>query len=210
MKENQKMKIRNIDGRGFSSNTYILENNSEAFIFDPSAKENEVARALDEMSAKPAGIILTHGHFDHTLSLAALREKYGVPVYIHALDNEMLSDSEKNGGKLLLWREFENAPADKTFEDGDELILGEDTVKVIHTPGHTKGSCCFLAGHILITGDTLFAQGFGRYDLYGGNGDVLFKSLSSLKKLDGTLKIYPGHGESSTLERALAAIGITD
>ena len=202
------MKIRSIDGRGFASNTYILENNSEAFIFDPSAKENEIARVLDEMNAKPVGIILTHGHFDHTLSLAALREKYGVPVYIHTLDNEMLSDSEKNAGKLLLWREFENSPADKTFDDGDELILGGETVKILHTPGHTKGSCCFLASDILITGDTLFAQGFGRYDLYGGDGEILFKSLSSLKKLDGTLKIYPGHGESSTLGSALNAIGI--
>ena len=202
------MKICSIDGGGFASNTYILENNSEAFIFDPSAKENEIARVLDEMNAKPVGIILTHGHFDHTLSLAALREKYGVPVYIHTLDNEMLSDSEKNAGKLLLWREFENSPADKTFDDGDELILGGETVKILHTPGHTKGSCCFLASDILITGDTLFAQGFGRYDLYGGDGEILFKSLSSLKKLDGTLKIYPGHGESSTLGSALNAIGI--
>ncbi|MBO5279803.1 MAG: MBL fold metallo-hydrolase [Clostridia bacterium] len=208
MREHLKMKICSINGRGFASNTYILENNSEAFIFDPSAKENEIARVLDEMNAKPVGIILTHGHFDHTLSLAALREKYGVPVYIHTLDNEMLSDSEKNAGKLLLWREFENSPADKTFDNGDELILGCETVKILHTPGHTKGSCCFLAGDILITGDTLFAQGFGRYDLYGGDGEVLFKSLSSLKKLDGTLKIYPGHGEPSTLGVALSAIGI--
>ncbi len=202
------MKIRCIEGRRYSSNTYILENDREAFIFDPSVDENEISGALDEIGARPMGIILTHGHFDHTLSLSALREKYGVPVYIHTLDNEMLSDSEKNAGKLLLWQEFKNAPADRTFEDSEELMLGGHIVKIIHTPGHTKGSCCFLAGGVLITGDTIFAQGFGRYDLYGGDGAVLFETLKSLKELDGTLKIYPGHGESSTLGYALRAIGI--
>lgn len=202
------MKIRCIDGRGYASNTYILENNLEAFIFDPSVDEGEISQALNEMKATPAGIILTHGHFDHTLTLTDVREKYKVPVFIHELDGEMLTDSEKNAGKLLLWHEFKNEPAEKNFDDGDELTLGGDAVKVIHTPGHTKGSSCFLAGDILVTGDTLFARGFGRYDLYGGDGEVLFNSLSSLKNLNSTLKIHPGHGESSTLGQALKSIGI--
>ena len=202
------MKIYCIEGRVFSSNTYILENNGEAFIFDPSVKESEISETLDKIGAKPAGIILTHGHFDHTLTLSAVREKYGVPVMIHTQDDEMLSDSEKNAGKLLLWRRFDNAPADKTFDGGDVLTLGGGEVKVLHTPGHTKGSCCFIVDGIMISGDTIFAQGFGRYDLYGGDGAVLFKTLESFRQLDGQLKIYPGHGESSTLANALRSIGI--
>lgn len=202
------MKIYCIQGRGFSSNTYILENNGEAFIFDPSAKKGEISEALNKIGAKPTGIILTHGHFDHTLTLSSVREKYGVPAMIHTLDNEMLNDSEKNAGKLLIWKKFDNDPADKTFEDGDMLTLGGDKVKVVHTPGHTKGSCCFIAEGIMISGDTIFAQGFGRYDLYGGDGAVLFKTLESFRRLDGSLKIYPGHGESATLTSALRSIGI--
>ena len=202
------MKVYCIDGRGLSSNTYILENNGEAFIFDPSAKEKEISDVLDKIGATPVAIVLTHGHFDHTLTLSDVREKYGVPVMIHTKDNEMLGDSEKNAGKLLIWKRFDNDPADKTFDDGDVLMLGGHKVKVLHTPGHTKGSCCFIADGIMISGDTIFAQGFGRYDLYGGDGQVLFSTLNSFKKLDGSLRIYPGHGESALLSDALQSIGI--
>ena len=204
------MKVYCIDGRGLSSNTYILENNGEAFIFDPSAKEKEISDVLDKIGATPVAIVLTHGHFDHTLTLSDVREKYGVPVMIHTKDNEMLGDSEKNAGKLLIWKRFDNDPADKTFDDGDVLMLGGHKVKVLHTPGHTKGSCCFIADGIMISGDTIFAQGFGRYDLYGGDGQVLFSTLNSFKKLDGSLRIYPGHGESALLSDALQSIGISN
>ena len=204
------MKVYCIDGRGLSSNTYILEDNGEAFIFDPSAKEKEISDVLDKIGATPVAIVLTHGHFDHTLTLSDVREKYGVPVMIHTKDNEMLGDSDKNAGKLLIWKRFDNDPADKTFDDGDVLLLGGHKVKVLHTPGHTKGSCCFIADGIMISGDTIFAQGFGRYDLYGGDGQVLFSTLNSFKKLDGSLRIYPGHGESALLSDALQSIGISN
>ena len=204
------MKVYCIDGRGLSSNTYILENNGEAFIFDPSAKEKEISDVLDKIGATPVAIVLTHGHFDHTLTLSDVREKYGVPVMIHTKDNEMLGDSEKNAGKLLIWKRFDNDPADKTFDDGDVLLMGGHKVKVLHTPGHTKGSCCFIADGIMISGDTIFAQGFGRYDLYGGDGQVLFSTLNSFKELDGSLRIYPGHGESALLSDALQSIGISN
>ena len=204
------MKVYCIEGRGFSSNTYILENNGEAFIFDPSAKEKEISDVLDKIGATPVAIVLTHGHFDHTLTLSDVREKYGVPVMIHTKDNEMLGDSDKNAGKLLIWKKFDNDPTDKTFEGGDLLMLGGDDVKVLHTPGHTKGSCCFISDGIMISGDTIFAQGFGRYDLYGGDGQVLFSTLNSFKELDGSLRIYPGHGESAVLADALRNIGISN
>ena len=204
------MKVYCIEGRGFSSNTYILENNGDAFIFDPSAKEKEISDVLDRSGATPVGIILTHGHFDHTLTLSEVRERYKVPVMIHTLDNEMLGDSDKNAGKLLIWKKFDNDPADKTFEGGDLLELGGGEVKVLHTPGHTKGSCCFISDGIMISGDTIFAQGFGRYDLYGGDGQVLFSTLKGFKALDGSLRIYPGHGESAVLADALRNIGISN
>ena len=103
-----KMKVYCIEGRGFSSNTYILENNGEAFIFDPSAKEKEISDVLDKIGATPVAIVLTHGHFDHTLALSPVREKYNVPVMIHTKDNEMLGDSDKNAGKLRIWKKFDN------------------------------------------------------------------------------------------------------
>lgn len=204
----RKMKIHCIEGKGFSSNTYILEHNGEAFVFDPSAGTGEISECISRLGVSPIGIILTHGHFDHTLSLSALRKKYSVPVLIHEDDNEMLTDSGKNAGRPLLFRDFICSPAEKTFVGGDRLSLGGGTLNVIHTPGHTKGSCCFLAEDIMITGDTVFARGFGRYDLYGGDGATLFKSLAGLARFDNETKIYPGHGGAASLGNALKSIGI--
>ncbi len=202
------MKIYSIDNRGFSSNTYILESNGEAFIFDPSVGEKEICQAVTKLGARPVGIILTHGHFDHILNLTEVREGYGIPVYIHEQDAEMLTDSEKNAGRFFFDRDFIFSPADKTLRDGDTLMLAGEAVRVLHTPGHTKGSSCFLFDRSMITGDTVFANGFGRYDLYGGDASLLFKSLSGFKSLDGDIRIYPGHGESATLDSALRNNGI--
>ena len=92
------------------------------------------------------------------------------------------------------------------MEDGDEIILGEDTIRVISTPGHSKGSVCLLCGDKLITGDTLFDGGYGRYDLHGGDPEKLASSLSALRELDGRLTIYPGHGGKALLGIALDKI----
>jgi glyoxylase-like metal-dependent hydrolase (beta-lactamase superfamily II) len=89
------------------------------------------------------------------------------------------------------------------LKDGDTLSLGDETLKIISTPGHSKGSICILCGDKLISGDTLFANGFGRYDLHGGNANELSESLASLKTLDPELRIYPGHGDTAKLGRAL-------
>ncbi len=202
------MKIYCIDAQGFSSNTYILESNGEAFIFDPGVNENDIFKAIDRIGALPKGIILTHGHFDHILKLTEVREKYAVPVYIHESDAEMLTDSAKNAGSFFFDGDFVFDKAEHTFKDGDTLMLGGEEIKVLHTPGHTKGSCCFLFGKTMISGDTVFARGFGRYDLYGGDGSVLFGTLKSFRALDEDITVYPGHGESARLDVALENIGI--
>ena len=189
---------------GFYSNCFIIKSDSFAFVVDPSISEKKVMEALEKQGLKLEGILLTHGHFDHIWRAQELREKTGTPLYIHELDNEMLTDSHKNAFATFTGGKFTVNEADVILKDGDKIQLNNETITVIHTPGHTKGSVCYDTGDSLITGDTIFAQGFGRYDLYGGDINDLKASLSKLSEMakNENRWIYPGHGESSTLRKA--------
>ena len=189
---------------GFTSNCFILHSAGEAFVIDPAISENKILKCLNDNNLTLKGILLTHGHFDHIWRAQQLREATGVPLYVHKSDAEMLTDSQKNAYATFTGGNFTIGEADHLLCDGDVLTLGGESITVIHTPGHTKGSVCYDTGEILITGDTLFAQGFGRYDLYGGNLAELKSSLKKLTELANTENrwIYCGHGEGSTLKTA--------
>jgi glyoxylase-like metal-dependent hydrolase (beta-lactamase superfamily II) len=200
--------IYNLSPASWGSNCYILisdgnDGTRHAAVVDPSADANKIISFIENKNATLDFIVLTHGHFDHVLSLDTLRDKTNAPAYIHEDDDEMLPDGQKNAYSLFFGVEKHWRPAEKLLDDGDMLKLGEDTIKVISTPGHSKGSICLLCEDKLITGDTIFANGYGRYDLHGGDADVLQTSLLSLRSLDEDLTIYPGHGGKSTLKIAL-------
>jgi glyoxylase-like metal-dependent hydrolase (beta-lactamase superfamily II) len=147
---------------------------------------------------------LTHGHFDHICSLDTLREKAGIPAYIHKGDADMPSDSHKNAFSIFFGQERSYRAPEKILSEDDVLMLGDEQIRVLHTPGHTEGSVCYLCGEsILITGDTLFESGFGRYDLYGGDPYKLRSSLARLATLDRSLIIYAGHGSPTDLGDAV-------
>ena len=122
---------------------------------------------------------------------------------IHELDDEMLTDGHKNAFLDFFGVDKRFSPAERLLRDGDVIELGNEKITVIHTPGHTKGSSCFLAGDTLITGDTVFADGYGRCDLYGGDIMKMRGSLKRLRDLDPNLTIYPGHGAENRLGAAL-------
>ncbi len=187
----------------FGSNTYLIVSDGHAFVVDPAVSTNAVFSAADAEGASLEGILLTHGHFDHILSMDILRDAAKIPVMIHKDDAEMLTDSKKNAFYTFFGKERAFRPADRLLKDGDELTLGKETIRVLHTPGHTLGSCCYLCGNELITGDTVFAEGYGRYDLYGGSETMLKRSLSALRSLNPRLRIYPGHGPHAFLGDAL-------
>ena len=203
------MKIRTIYPSSWLSNCHVLISEGEdgknhAAVVDPSADAEEILCLLKQEIAELDMIILTHGHFDHIMSLDALRDKTGAPAYIHR--DEMLSDGKKNAYSFFFRASFSQRDSEKILSDGDVLTLGKESLKVIHLPGHSKGSIALLGEGFLVTGDTVFAQGFGRYDLYGGDAPTLRKSLNSLKELDPTLTIHAGHGESAKLGYALGEI----
>ena len=203
------MKIRSICPDSFASNCYLLIEGDKALVVDPSVPTRAISSALTAEGARCVGILLTHGHFDHILSLDECRDAYpDAPVYLHSQDAELLSDGQKNAFALFFGQDRAWRPADHLLTKGEIILLGENRIKVLHTPGHTRGSVCYLCGDDLITGDTIFQSGYGRYDLYGGDYASLCSSLRSLTELSPTLRIHPGHGPTALLGDALSAIGL--
>lgn len=198
------MEIITLPTMGFASNCYIVHNGQEAFVVDPSISEKKILTKLEEKGLSLKGILLTHGHFDHIFCAQELRDETGTPLYIHEFDAEMLTDSSKNAYRTFTGNDFTIQKAEFLLKDGDTITLGDEQIKVLHTPGHTKGSVCFDTGDSLISGDTIFAEGFGRYDLYGGDINALKNSLDMLMKMADSENrwLYSGHGNSSTLRQA--------
>lgn len=200
------MKVINLFPGSFASNCYLLIDNGHAAIVDPSASTTAILSRLDAFECTLDTILLTHGHFDHLMSLDALREAFPqVKAYIHTEDAPMLSDGNKNAYTTFFEKEGVWREAEEVLYDGQIIPVGEATLKVIHTPGHSPGSVCFLneADGFIITGDLLFADNIGRYDLWRGDANILKDSLEKLSQLDGRLTIYPGHGDTNRLSDAL-------
>lgn len=205
------MTVHNLYCGSWLSNCYVLlsrdsKGQAHAAVVDPSSSADKICEFLESRDASLDMIILTHGHFDHVMSLDTLRERTGATAYIHVEDAEMLSDGIKNAYSYFFSKDLRLRDADRTLVDGDILTLGEESLTVIHLPGHSKGSMALLSDEFILTGDTLFDGGIGRCDLYGGNMFELHKSIEKLRELDGNLIVYPGHGNSTTLRHALDGI----
>lgn len=188
------MKISVLQVGPIGTNCYLLEDESTnaAAIIDPGG---EGARILTQVQADGVDvklILLTHAHFDHTGGVAELCKALpGVPVYLHPADAELL------GTQVFPAIGVPTVP----YEDGDTLNLGNLTISVLHTPGHTPGGVCLQVGEALFTGDTLFQGSMGRTDFPGGSYEQLMASLKRLGQLSGDYHVLPGHMGASTLEQ---------
>lgn len=193
----------------FQTNTYVYSSNNGIFIVDPAfSPPNELNSApIDNKSVYT--VLLTHNHLDHIAGLPLLKED--TPIYIHKIDYDNLTseylDRGYNAYGYALFKSDEEFEIfkNKILERKKHMIAVNDNdvikgeFRVIHTPGHTSGSVCFLKNGLLFTGDTMFSQGYGRYDLESGSYKSLVSSLKKLCTLPNTTKIYPGHGPSSVL-----------
>ena len=160
---------------------------------------------MGEMLLSEAGdikikyVILTHAHFDHIGALEYVCENTGASVVIYEDEAPSLTDSRFNLCTLAGVPENKKQ-ADITVADGEVLEFGDISLKFMHTPGHTRGSMCiFVNDKDLITGDTLFCGSIGRTDFEGGSFGQMTRSLEKLASLDDDIRIYPGHGEESTI-----------
>ena len=190
----------------YDENAYIVyeENRDDLVVIDPGDDLNALEQAIRTSGKKLTDILLTHGHFDHTLAAAPLREKYGAPVRIHPLDEHMLFTHDA----ALMDESVSSLPfvpirADAPYptEDRFELSAGGMTFECLHTPGHTPGGVCLILeeAQAVFTGDTIFSHGFGRYDFPGGDRHQLMKSLQTILALPKTLTVYSGHGEAGAM-----------
>ncbi len=186
-----------IKGNDDLSHVYILKRFDGAILIDPSHDEALIIEALKGYSLQ--AILLTHGHIDHT----ALIDRFNVPIYMHKDDYLLMQDPEQSGAKAL------KIPLPKAIsaldirfiKDMDAISFMDESITVYHTPGHTKGSVCYLYRQELYTGDTLFKGAVGRTDLVGGSANMLQKSMKRLfTDLSQTVKVLPGHDGPTTMK----------
>ena len=179
------------------TNCYFIyrEGETEVIFVDPADKGEYIYDALAEKGFSVAAILLTHGHFDHIWGAEALREKSGAKIYACEAEKDVCNDPQLNVSAQV--GRPTSLEADVYVKDGQEITVAGITCKLIATPGHTKGSCCyyFEESGYLISGDTLFAESVGRDDLPTGSMSALIRSVEEkLFVLPDEVKVYPGHG----------------
>ena len=184
------MKIERIVCGAYAENAYCIDGE---LLIDPGDDLPTLARIAGGINA----ILLTHGHFDHMLAAEELQKRTGVPVYVHPLDAPMLSDASLSAYNPEV--SSLPQPGHIACTAYPESLFG---FRVLHTPGHTPGSVCLYheGEKVLFSGDTLFRAGFGRTDLAGGSMHQLLSSLRTLLALPRDVRVYPGHGESTTID----------
>lgn len=196
------MKISTFILGSMRTNCYFIidEKSNKTIIVDPADEYEKINKIISERNLSVEFILLTHAHYDHMMALEKLRESTGTPLYVHKDDAEAVINPQHSYMIKVVSGDKRYKSAEKLLQDDDILYCGNIEIKVMHTPGHTMGSVCYIVGDNIITGDTLFKGDVGRDDLYGGDETQLNNSLKRLISLNGDYKIYPGHGSSSTLE----------
>lgn len=182
------MKIKRIIGGNLESNGYVIydEEGGEGYIIDPGYQGEKFVKLAESLGLKLKGILLTHHHYDHVGGVDKIKEMTDAPLYLHREDCDMY-----------------RKPVDVVLEDGDKLLLGEEEILVIHTPGHTKGGVCYYSekSKLAFTGDTIFNVDLGRTDLGDGSEQEMINSIKNIiDKWSNEITIYPGHGDHCSMK----------
>lgn len=194
--------VNNLVLGALGTNCWFLQNpeNGSMLIVDPAASPDRIAGQIRKMGGKPEAILLTHGHYDHMLAAEEVSGCFEIPVYAHEEEQEVLKDAQKN--LSALWSTAYTMEADRTVREGEVLLLAGFEIHVLHTPGHTKGSVCyyFPEQKVLLSGDTLFCESYGRYDFPTSSGRELAASVKRLlEELPEDVIVCPGHNETTEI-----------
>ncbi len=193
----------------YATNCWVLAigEGNECIVIDPGMPDVslELADLLTKHRLKPVGTLLTHGHLDHTFSVVPICDGYGIPAYIHSEDRNLLLDPaaavSAEFAEMLAAMTFTEPKLVKELKSGEEFDLVGLKIKVIHSPGHTRGSLMFLVdGQTLLSGDVLFAGSIGRTDLPTGSNEDMQKTLSKkVLTLNDEIRVLPGHGPETKI-----------
>ena len=189
------LNLKTVPAGVYEANCYILvdEETKDCAIIDAGGDAGKISAAVESMNGKPKYLLLTHGHFDHVGGVKEICSKYDIPFYISKIDEEYMEKDNSVFGTL--------PKASGYLKEGDVVKLGSREIKVIETPGHTKGGLCFLIDGKLFTGDTLFQGSIGRTDFIGGDMKEIISSIKNkLLPLGDDVEVYPGHGPSSSIK----------
>ena len=189
------MLIKTIPVGQLETNCYIVTNDKtlECVVIDPGDESNTILNYLEDNHLRCEAIMLTHGHFDHTGAVLSVAGETGATVYMNSRDDSRVQSSDQ--------LEFSLPENGINYDDGDIINVGGLSFEVLATPGHTEGGVTLKCEDCLFTGDTLFRGSLGRTDLVGGDSVKIMGSLKKLCSLEGDYEVYPGHLESTTLQR---------
>ena len=197
------MIIKQITVGPFQMNVYIIHkaDSNECLLIDPSDELDRIYDYLDENSLKPIAIVNTHAHIDHIRFTKDIQDKYDLPFYLAKEELPLLENLVKQGAMYGI--ETSQPPkVTHNLEECESLTVGSFSFKVLHAPGHSPGSMCFLFEKDIIAGDVLFYDSIGRTDLYMGSYNLLIQSIQAkLLTLSDDIRVYPGHGQETTIGR---------
>lgn len=196
------MEIHVLPVGALQTNCYIIDTGKgNAIIIDPGANPGGILEFLERERLTPVYLLYTHGHYDHIGATTPLREAGAKTVLPQGDRDLFLNPALIGGGLFTHYRGYTPEEPDILYGEGDELELDGVRLSFLHTPGHSKGSSLLVGDGVLFTGDTLFAGGCGRTDLYGGSEQELSASLRRIASLEGEYQVLPGHGPQSMLSR---------
>ena len=197
--------VERFSGGRWRSNCYLVTLGRQALVIDPGQAASEVAPLIESRGLEVVAVLCTHGHFDHVEGAHLIREVNPAPLYIHAADDQLMRSASLYRKLFDGTEPVPHVPADAHYEAEDgELVLGPFSVTITHIPGHTEGGVFVNIGDDLFTGDTLLPPKLGRTDLPGGDAAVLERSLPRIVRFAPELRVHPGHGQPTTMARAVA------
>jgi hydroxyacylglutathione hydrolase len=187
----------------FDQNCYVLRrrDTNDALVVDPGLQHPQTIAVLEQRGLRCDRILLTHGHPDHVSGVPAVKAAFGCEAAIHPDDREQLEAVHYLPG---VPDDLPDVVCERDLADGEVLSWQGLDIEVLHTPGHTRGSVCFRIGPDLLSGDTLFNRGIGRFDLPGGSRSALIFSIEHrIYTLPPETVVYPGHGQRTTVEEEM-------
>lgn len=187
------IEVHKITAGPFMTNTYVLKQNNQVIIIDASGKIEKIKEIIADGNV--LALLLTHGHFDHIKIADELKKQYNIPIYLHPFDFELATNRVLNS-----YGDISEVVHSEMKELNEGCIqIGNFIFEVIHAPGHTEGCVMLQIEDKLFSGDVLFKQSIGRTDLFSGNERKMKQSLRMFRDMNPDLKIYPGHGEDTTI-----------